>query len=324
MRVFAIADASKRKAKPVGALVWQPCPENDQGRFTLEVCSGHDESRLPLSISFCAKREGGRATHRESEEWVRSRVVPESRHNIAAVLKANGLTEYSLVGLLAANQGRSSDDDLLVYEIDMPQELAARHLDAGKQGAQVASALGAAGAPGAAGCPTQSIADFVAATVQRRRIGTEVSYAFVALDAKRDKPEETRPDSHSEHWQRGCDASSGRESSSSALGMADGQMKMRAPSESNSDAAREARVRRENGLATLPEGAESPCAAQRIGALLRAERQRQGLSQVQLATHAGITQTVVSRVESGSGNPTLSLLEELASALGMRLDISLN
>lgn len=71
------------------------------------------------------------------------------------------------------------------------------------------------------------------------------------------------------------------------------------------------------------EATGSHTAAQRIGALIRAERKRQGLTQKQLAARAGITQTVLSRTESGSGNPTLSLLEDIAAALGMQLDVCL-
>lgn len=48
----------------------------------------------------------------------------------------------------------------------------------------------------------------------------------------------------------------------------------------------------------------------------------QGLTQKQLAARAGITQAVLSRTESGTGNPTLALLEEIAAALGMQLGIS--
>lgn len=78
-----------------------------------------------------------------------------------------------------------------------------------------------------------------------------------------------------------------------------------------------------HGLSRPLELEDSPAAAQRIGSLIRAARREQGLTQKQLAARAGITQTVMSRTESGAGNPTLSLLEEIAAALDMQLDISL-
>ena len=63
--------------------------------------------------------------------------------------------------------------------------------------------------------------------------------------------------------------------------------------------------------------------AAEIGAQLRRERKRQGLTQSQLAARAGVQQAVVSRAEGGRTNPTVGLLEDLARALGMRLEIRL-
>ena len=88
MRTFVIADSSKRKAKPVGIITWKPGLEDNQGVFALELCSDCDEESLPLSLSFCTRRENRCATAKESEDWVNSRIVPESRHNIAEVLRA--------------------------------------------------------------------------------------------------------------------------------------------------------------------------------------------------------------------------------------------
>lgn len=261
MRTFVIADASKRKAKPVGVVIWRPCPEGDYGRFMLEVCSGYDATDLPLSLSFCANRRGRRATPQESEDWVRSRIVPENRHNIAEVLRANGLAEYDEVSLFAANQGRSSDDDLLAYEVDVPQDFIAAHMRASLGNAEPAADPAACEPP---------LADLIVNAVQRRRAGAKVSYAFVSL----------------------AEAESGANAALSSAG-------------------------------SSAETTGSHTAAQRIGALIRAERKRQGFTQKQLAARAGITQTVLSRTESGSGNPTLSLLEDIAAALGMQLDVCL-
>ncbi|HAM16341.1 MAG TPA: transcriptional regulator [Eggerthellaceae bacterium] len=66
-----------------------------------------------------------------------------------------------------------------------------------------------------------------------------------------------------------------------------------------------------------------PNAAERIGRQIRAARQEAGLTQVQLSARAGITQTVLSRIESGKGNPTLGLLEDIAAALDARLEVLL-
>lgn len=262
MRIFVIVDSSKRKAKPIGALFWEAGGENGQGTFSLELSSTCDESRLPLSLAFCANRERRRATPDESADWVISRIVPENRHNIAEVLAANNLAEYDRVSLLAACKGRSSDDDLLAYEIELPEAFT---VDPGT----IASENPAT--PDAAGPQTPSAADRVIETVERQRTGAGIRYALVRMDDGTNTDGQP-PSSHSE-----------------------------------------------------PHMAETPStAAQRIGALIRNERRSQGLTQRQLAARAGITQTVLSRVESGAGNPTLSLLEELAAALGMRLDILLD
>lgn len=52
-------------------------------------------------------------------------------------------------------------------------------------------------------------------------------------------------------------------------------------------------------------------------------RQKQGLSQQQLAERVGTRQPVISRLESGEGNPTLHLLQRVATALELKLSVSL-
>ena len=50
---------------------------------------------------------------------------------------------------------------------------------------------------------------------------------------------------------------------------------------------------------------------------LKQERERQGLTLVQLSNRAGIDQAALSRLETGhNGNPTLETLYRIASALG--------
>ena len=78
-------------------MLWDADPLNEQGRFSLELSSRCRESDLPLSLSFLAKRDTRIALPEESEDWVRSRIVPEDRHNIVEVLLANGLAEYNEV-----------------------------------------------------------------------------------------------------------------------------------------------------------------------------------------------------------------------------------
>ena len=48
-----------------------------------------------------------------------------------------------------------------------------------------------------------------------------------------------------------------------------------------------------------------------------------GLSQTELAHRVGTKQPVISRLESGAGNPTLDLLRRVAKALDTELHVSL-
>lgn len=57
-----------------------------------------------------------------------------------------------------------------------------------------------------------------------------------------------------------------------------------------------------------------------IEAILEA-RKRKGLTQAKLAKKIGTKQSVISRLETGRANPTVSFLKKLATALNTRLEI---
>ncbi|MGI8557434.1 MAG: helix-turn-helix domain-containing protein [Solirubrobacteraceae bacterium] len=57
------------------------------------------------------------------------------------------------------------------------------------------------------------------------------------------------------------------------------------------------------------------------GALVRAARRSQGLSQRRLALRAGTSQDAISRIERGVESPTVERLERLMHALGERVEI---
>lgn len=52
---------------------------------------------------------------------------------------------------------------------------------------------------------------------------------------------------------------------------------------------------------------------------IRALRQEAGLSQAELADRVGVSQTWISRLELGQGNPTLNTLNRLAEAFDVRI-----
>lgn len=57
-----------------------------------------------------------------------------------------------------------------------------------------------------------------------------------------------------------------------------------------------------------------------IRAIIRARVQR-GITQKELANKVGTKQSVISRLESGRANPTVSFLKKLAQALNFHLEI---
>ncbi len=54
-----------------------------------------------------------------------------------------------------------------------------------------------------------------------------------------------------------------------------------------------------------------------VGNAITQCRKRQGLTQTQLAERAAVDQAIVSRIERGRANPTLDLIADLATALGV-------
>jgi HTH-type transcriptional regulator / antitoxin HipB len=60
-----------------------------------------------------------------------------------------------------------------------------------------------------------------------------------------------------------------------------------------------------------------------IGQTVREHRLALGLSQTELAAHAGMTQPALSRLEAGGAVPTIPVLERIALALGAELIVTI-
>ncbi|MDJ0344488.1 helix-turn-helix transcriptional regulator [Streptomyces sp. H10-C2] len=60
-----------------------------------------------------------------------------------------------------------------------------------------------------------------------------------------------------------------------------------------------------------------------LGAAVRERREALGITQKQLAEAAGLQQPAVARFEAGGTMPTIMMLERLAQALGLRLNVKL-
>ena len=68
-------------------------------------------------------------------------------------------------------------------------------------------------------------------------------------------------------------------------------------------------------------GYSEPSINQKIALLTVSEREKQNITQTQLAKLTHIDQGDISRIERGIGNPTLKKIEKLFDALGVSLDI---
>jgi HTH-type transcriptional regulator / antitoxin HipB len=71
-------------------------------------------------------------------------------------------------------------------------------------------------------------------------------------------------------------------------------------------------------------GYEAAQRAYELGQAVRSRRLELGMSQVELAERAGMTQSAVSRLEAGGAVPTIGVLERLATALNADLIVALS
>lgn len=62
-----------------------------------------------------------------------------------------------------------------------------------------------------------------------------------------------------------------------------------------------------------------PGSLNRLGSIIRVERERRGLSQEALASLGGVSRTYLGEIERGSANPSFTTLEQIADALGLAL-----
>ena len=60
-----------------------------------------------------------------------------------------------------------------------------------------------------------------------------------------------------------------------------------------------------------------------ISAQLIDARNKSGITQNELAQKTGLTQALISRIESGKSHPTIDTLKRIADGLGLRLVVSL-
>ena len=68
---------------------------------------------------------------------------------------------------------------------------------------------------------------------------------------------------------------------------------------------------------------ENPAENVAIGETVMSARAEKGFTQKELARASGINQADISKIEKGIANPTVTTLKRIASALGMKLHVSL-
>ena len=73
----------------------------------------------------------------------------------------------------------------------------------------------------------------------------------------------------------------------------------------------------------FPAFGRSPSAGRQLGDELAGRRRALGLSQTQVAARMGTSQSAVARLESGTADVLVSTIDRYASALGWRLEWSL-
>ena len=98
-------------------------------KFQIEIINNVDEWSVPMYFSSFAKKNIKTINPVKSLEWVRQRIAPTDRQNIAQILIDNKITGYDEFSLLIAGNGRCSQDDYFLQEIkynDLPDEIQKR------------------------------------------------------------------------------------------------------------------------------------------------------------------------------------------------------
>lgn len=121
MRVFAVYNPLVRHRRACAWLFYEP--SNDS--YSAQIASWAGSDDLPALFALFVEKAGSAKTGGVAKvpgylarRWASSRVPPKDRDNIADVLRAHHLDEYYIPSLLAKTQGRSSQDDFLVVEVD--------------------------------------------------------------------------------------------------------------------------------------------------------------------------------------------------------------
>ena len=111
MKISVIKDENNNS---LGYLLYY---ESDS-RFIIELPEDADEWKTPLLLSSYVKRKKYTIMPDDALLWVKERIVPSSRQNIASILKDSNLKEYDEYRLLMMNEGRCCQDNYYLESCD--------------------------------------------------------------------------------------------------------------------------------------------------------------------------------------------------------------
>ncbi|MGI6033787.1 MAG: helix-turn-helix domain-containing protein [Coriobacteriales bacterium] len=140
MRVFAIYDARKTKRRACAWLIYEP----GRDEYLIEIRDDAGPDELPLALALASERGARYLPNRIARPWAESRLFDCGRADIDEVLERFGIAEFYLPTLLAATQGRSSDDDFLLEEVPQDDYRSAPIGERPGAPAQLGTALGRA------------------------------------------------------------------------------------------------------------------------------------------------------------------------------------
>ncbi len=84
--------------------------------FSIKISREAQTSELPFLFQHFASQGIFELDKDWSKRWVTERIVPHSRQNIGAILKANNMENYDEMQLLALADGRCCQDDCYIVK----------------------------------------------------------------------------------------------------------------------------------------------------------------------------------------------------------------
>ena len=129
MTIFAIRDGSRKTPDGADMTVGFLFYFERAKRFYAELPSDLGKWDVPAMFYGQVGRKNHSIDHELALKWVRQRIVPAERQNIASILKDNNLKEYDEYRLLVLSAGRCAQDDQYIVradEGDLPDDIRSR------------------------------------------------------------------------------------------------------------------------------------------------------------------------------------------------------